>query len=186
VTHEIQSQLKEWYNHLPSVVRFPLDTSPLFDKQKSFLRIQYFGIFVVMRWESVLRLLQRGSSNPPNTRPLNEMSHFDIERDKEHVEARECIESCFLVLGVAEELLTGRGRTLANQFALWASYASLTALILTYHVDAMAYIPQTSDSRCIIRGYTMLKGWDYLPVVKQGLGRAKDLMNRVGLRIEDD
>ena len=111
VTAELRNQGQEWFAHLPATIRFPVDSSPLFDPRRSFLRGQYFVLFFVIGWPSVLCLLQlHGDGNAEG------MAHGGMSATLK-VQAQECLSSCVLYLGGIEELLTRR--TLGLQFTLW-------------------------------------------------------------------
>ncbi|KAF1973093.1 hypothetical protein BU23DRAFT_143153 [Bimuria novae-zelandiae CBS 107.79] len=110
IMRELRKQAREWYDHLPAVVRFPLDATPVFDSRKSFLRGQYVALFVVLGWPSVLKIMEHG---------IGEDAPFDqnaIEIMKE--QAAECIRGCCLYLSVADEQLMGR--TMGTHFSMWA------------------------------------------------------------------
>lgn len=100
VTRELRKQVREWYDHLPSVVRFPLDAAPVFDTRKSFLRGQYFALFVVLGWPSVLKIMEHGDGEGV---PLDPDT---LVATKE--QAAGCIRGCCLFLSVADEQLMGR------------------------------------------------------------------------------
>lgn len=100
VIGEIRKQLREWYDHLPSVVRFPLDNTPLFDSRKSFLRIQYVALHVVLGWPSVLRILE----NSEGEASIQDEESAVVAR--EH--ARNCIKSSAMLLSIADEQLIQR------------------------------------------------------------------------------
>lgn len=100
VVGELRKQVREWYHHLPSAVRFPLDSTPLFDSRKSFLRIQYMALHVVLGWPSVLRILENSEGE------ASAQENETIVVTREH--ARHCIKSSALLLSVADEQLMGR------------------------------------------------------------------------------
>ncbi|KAI4713397.1 hypothetical protein J4E89_002377 [Alternaria sp. Ai002NY15] len=100
VVGELRKQVREWYHHLPSAVRFPLDSTPLFDSRKSFLRIQYMALHVVLGWPSVLRILENSEEE------ASAQENETIVVTREH--ARHCIKSSALLLSVADEQLMGR------------------------------------------------------------------------------
>ncbi|EOA85620.1 uncharacterized protein SETTUDRAFT_40149 [Exserohilum turcica Et28A] len=100
VIGELRKQVREWYDHLPLVVRFPLDTTPLFDSRKSFLRIQYLALHVVLGWPSVLRILEN------NKAEVVSKDQEPMVTTREH--ARSCMESSALLLSIANEQLMER------------------------------------------------------------------------------
>lgn len=110
VTGELRKQVREWYNHLPSVVRFPLDSTPLFDSRKSFLRGQYIALHVVLGWPSVLRIMEHGD----NDISQNDQESFSTIRSQ----AQDCLTSSALFLSIADEQLMGR--RMGTHFTLYA------------------------------------------------------------------
>lgn len=165
ITSELRNGVQEWHNHLPPAIRFPIDDRPLFDLRKSFLRCQYVALFVLMGWPSLLRILERGDTS------AEAQERIPIV-DKE--QAAECIRSCVLLLASAEETLACLN--LGSQLVLWACYASLIELILTYKVPCLAFIPETQTAEYIYNGYEMMVAWNHLPVIKRGMERARELM----------
>ncbi|KAB5550008.1 hypothetical protein GE09DRAFT_1128657 [Coniochaeta sp. 2T2.1] len=176
VAGELRNQIKEWYSHLPLVIRFPSDTTPLFDPRKAFLRIQYLAMFVLINWPSVLQVLEAGETT---TSSLGSM----LESEMMQQSVKRCLKSCALVVGAAEETLARRG--LGSQLTLWASYTSLTSLILCYNSPALAFVPETRDDHPIRSGYEMLRTWDHLPVIRRGLERTRTMMLNAGIPVND-
>jgi hypothetical protein len=109
VTSELLKQAKEWYIHLPPVISFPLDSSPVFDARKSFLRAQYMSMYVALKWASVLRVFEAFSG-------AGDILDED-ELTTAKSEARECFKFCILYLTVAEEQLISR--KLGTHISLW-------------------------------------------------------------------
>lgn len=107
MTAELRKQAHEWYIHLPTAVRFPVDNTPLFDARKSFLRMQYIILIVALEWASVLRVLETYGT--------------DIEQSEEIAmakqEAQECFSFCVLYIEVAEEQLLGW--KLGTHISIW-------------------------------------------------------------------
>jgi hypothetical protein len=110
VTKELRKQVREWYDHLPSITRFPIDATPVFDSRKSFLRGQYIALFVVLGWPSVLKIIEHGEGEGL---PLDKET-LSVARDQ----AQGCIQGCCLFLSVADEQLMGR--KMGTHFTLWA------------------------------------------------------------------
>ncbi|OAG06909.1 uncharacterized protein CC84DRAFT_1215926 [Paraphaeosphaeria sporulosa] len=110
VTRELRKQVREWYDHLPAVVRFPLDATPVFDSRKSFLRGQYVALFVVLGWPSVLKIMEHGTGEGA---PFEQTA---VAAMKE--QAAGCIRGCCLFLSVADEQLMDR--TMGTHFSMWA------------------------------------------------------------------
>jgi hypothetical protein len=98
--------------HLPSHVRFPVTTVPIFDLRKAFLRLQYLALHAVIFWPSVLQLLESSATAGPDS------NGNILDRKKAQREARECIENITFVCEVAGELLMQRH--LGLQFVIWA------------------------------------------------------------------
>jgi hypothetical protein len=124
VTGELRKQVREWYDHLPSIVRFPLDSTPLFDSRKSFLRGQYVALHVVLGWPSVLEILKQGDSGAAHQGQDTQL----VIRDQ----AQDCLRSSALYLSIADEQLMGR--KMGTHFTLYAlvrSPQSRTALTVT-------------------------------------------------------
>jgi hypothetical protein len=172
VTSELRKQVTEWYAHLPPAIRFPLDSTPLFDLRKSYLRGQYFCLFILMGWPPVLSILEAGE---------HEVS-ADASVTAE--QAKQCISSCALLLTTAEEMLSRRN--LGSQLMVWACYAALTELILTYNAPALAFAPETRTDEHIRNGYDMLLAWNHLPVMRRGLIRTRSMMATAGIEIGGD
>ncbi|KAF2021583.1 hypothetical protein BU24DRAFT_23177 [Aaosphaeria arxii CBS 175.79] len=171
VTKELRKQVREWYDHLPSVVRFPIDSTPVFDTRKSFLRGQYFALFVVLGWPSVLKILESGQA---------EGSSLDSESlsvTKE--QAAGCIKGCCSYLSIADEQLMGR--KMGTHFTLWATYATLATLIITFNCPCLAFIEETRQEHHIRNGYEILRPWEHLPMIRRGLERARIMMAQAGL-----
>jgi hypothetical protein len=110
VTGELRKQVREWYDHLPSIVRFPLDSTPLFDSRKSFLRGQYIALHVVFGWPSVLELVKQGDGDAT----YQDQDTFLVTRDQ----AQDCLRSSALFLSIADEQLMGR--KMGTHFTLYA------------------------------------------------------------------
>lgn len=100
VTGELRKQVREWYDHLPSVVRFPLDATPLFDSRKSFLRIQYIALHVVLGWPSVLKILEIGDDEAGS----QDQEALVVTRDQ----AQNCMRSSAVLMSIVDEQLMGR------------------------------------------------------------------------------
>ncbi|KAF2265380.1 hypothetical protein CC78DRAFT_200368 [Lojkania enalia] len=176
ITKELRKQIKEWYNHLPSVVRFPKDVTPVFDSRKSFLRGQYIALFVVLGWPSVLRIMEHGEGGD------GVLSEHDWSLTRE--QAQGCIQGCCSFLSVADEQLMGR--KMGSHFTLWAAYATLATLIITFNNPALAFVEETKQAHHIRNGYEILRPWGHLPLIRRGLERARIMMNQVGLAHTDD
>lgn len=114
VTMELRKQVREWYDHLPPVVRFPLDATPVFDSRKSFLRGQYNALFVVLGWPSVLNIMEHGEGGGPT------LSQDTLAVTRE--QAQVCIKSCCMYLSTADEQLMGR--KMGTHFSLYACVLS--------------------------------------------------------------
>lgn len=110
VTRELKNQVREWYDHLPAVVRFPLDATPVFDSRKSFLRGQYFALFVVLGWPSVLKIMEHGTDEGA---PFDQTA-ISVMREQ----AAGCVRGCCLFLSVADEQLMDH--TIGTHFSMWA------------------------------------------------------------------
>ncbi|KAF2000728.1 hypothetical protein P154DRAFT_619961 [Amniculicola lignicola CBS 123094] len=171
VTKELRKQVREWYDHLPSAIRFPVDGSPVFDSRKSFLRGQYVALFVVLGWPSVLKIMEHGEGEGP---PLD---HETLAVTKD--QAAGCIKGCCLFLSVADEQLMGR--KMGTHFTLWASYAMLATLIITFNCPALAFVEETTQEHHILNAYEILRPWDHLPLIRRGLERASMSMQQLGV-----
>jgi hypothetical protein len=109
VAAELCKQVDEWYAHLPPHVRFPLNTSPVFDIRKAMLRNQYLALHAVIFWPSVLQVLESGANTQtPSTENLSVAQE----------EAKTCLENIQLVCLTTEELVMQSH--LGLQFAIWA------------------------------------------------------------------
>lgn len=126
VAAELRKQALEWYEHLPGPVRFPVNSTPLFDLRKSFLRLQYLAMQTVIFWPSVLQFLE--------TKATRGHEHLQVGEHLKSVqqEAQECIDHCVLCCQVVEELLMQRH--LGLNFTIWA-YVSPQASFSLTNVD---------------------------------------------------
>jgi len=104
VTGELRKQVHEWYENLPQVVRFPLDSTPLFESRKSFLRGQYIALHVVLGWPSVLEVMK--------------VAENDMDQNVTRGQAQDCLRSSALFLSIADEQLMGR--KMGTHFTLYA------------------------------------------------------------------
>jgi len=110
ITKELRKQIQEWYEHLPSLVRFHLDATPMFDLRKSFPKGQYLALLVVLGWPSVLKIMELGVDEGTSL-DTNEIANLKEQ-------ATGCIKSCCLYLSSSEEQLIGY--TMGTHFSLWA------------------------------------------------------------------
>jgi hypothetical protein len=96
---ELRRELDDWYDHLPAPLKFPRDTTTLFDIRKAHLRGQYFAIIIIMYWPFVLRYLQ-------STPSLLTGEPFD-QNEKLQVRERvkECLDCCCIFLKVTQIIL---------------------------------------------------------------------------------
>ncbi|KAF2184813.1 hypothetical protein K469DRAFT_688419 [Zopfia rhizophila CBS 207.26] len=172
VTKELQKQVREWYDHLPSAVRFPMDATPVFDSRKSFLRGQYIALFVVLGWPSVLKIMEHGESGDG---VLLDHETLTVTKDQ----AQGCIRGCCLFLSIADE--QSMGRKMGTHFTLWAAYAMLATLIITFNCPALAFVEETRQEHHIRNAYEILRPWDHLPMIHRGLERIRILMRQAGL-----
>ncbi|KAF1841370.1 uncharacterized protein K460DRAFT_408837 [Cucurbitaria berberidis CBS 394.84] len=171
VIGELRKQIQEWHDHLPSVVRFPLDATPLFDSRKSFLRGQYIALHVVLGWPSVLKILQDSESDVT-------MQDQDTRRvTTDH--AQSCLSSSALVLSIAEEQLMGR--KIGTHFTIYATFACFATLLIVFNHPALAFAEETRQEQHIRNGYEVLRPWAHLPFVRRALERARILMQQAGL-----
>ena len=191
VTAELRNQAQEWHRHLPAAIRFPADDTPLFDARKSFLRMQYFSICIVLEWASVLRVMEvYGTDQDVSDEIILAKS-----------EAQICYRYCALYINVAEEQLLGW--KLGTFISIWTSVKSLRAavslhdtntiaslfvylatLIITHKNPALSFIPETQDEALIRSAYEMLRLWDHIPFVRRGINRMLGMMERIGLSAE--
>ncbi|KAF1838520.1 hypothetical protein BDW02DRAFT_389372 [Decorospora gaudefroyi] len=171
VTGELRKQVREWYDHLPLVVRFPLEATPLFDSRKSFLRVQYLGLQVVLSWPSVLKVLEWSHGETPIPDPEAEVATRD--------QARHCMKTSALLLSVADEQLMGR--KMGTDFTLFPTFACLGILLVAFNHPALAYIEETRQERHIRTGYDILRPWAHLPLVRRAMERARILMQQNNL-----
>jgi hypothetical protein len=111
IINELRNQAREWYQHLPKTISFPLDATPVLDPRKSFLRGQYFALFVVMNWPAVLQVMEYGAM-PDESVVDPETLASTRER------AQDCIRSAMLYISVADEQLMGR--KLGTHLSIWA------------------------------------------------------------------
>ncbi|KAF2741543.1 hypothetical protein EJ04DRAFT_571614 [Polyplosphaeria fusca] len=173
VTRELRKQVKEWYDHLPQAVRFPIDATPVFDSRKSFLRGQYIALFVVLGWPSVLKIMEIGDAGDGGL--------GDQELALTREQAQGCIQGCCLFLKVADEQLIGR--KMGTHFTLWAAYATLATLLITFNCPALAFVEESKQGHHIKDAYEMLKSWDMSEYgfLRRGLERIWILMRQANL-----
>ncbi|KAH7381563.1 hypothetical protein BKA66DRAFT_119358 [Pyrenochaeta sp. MPI-SDFR-AT-0127] len=171
VTGELRKQVREWYDHLPSVVRFPLDSTPLFDSRKSFLRGQYIALHVVLGWPSVLKILEDSEGDGI----IQDQETLMVTRDH----ARNCMRSSALVMSIADEQLMGR--KMGTHFTLYTTFACFATLLVAFRHPALAFAEETQQEQHIRNGYEVLRPWAHLPLIRRALERARILMQQAGL-----
>ncbi|CAN9325657.1 unnamed protein product [Alternaria alternata] len=171
VIGELRKQVREWYDHLPSVVQFPIDSTPLFDSRKSFLRVQYIALHVVLGWPSVLKILEVSEEEAG----AQDDETIVITRDH----ARHCIKSSALLLSIADEQLMGR--KMGTHFTLYPTFACFATLLIAFDHPALAFIEETKQEQHIRNGYDVLQPWAHLPLIRRGLERARILMQQNNL-----
>lgn len=171
VIGELRKQVREWYDHLPSVVQFPIDSTPLFDSRKSFLRVQYIALHVVLGWPSVLKILEVSEEE------AGAQDHETIVVTRDH--ARHCIKSSALLLSIADEQLMGR--KMGTHFTLYPTFACFATLLIAFDHPALAFIEETKQEQHIRNGYDVLRPWAHLPLIRRGLERARILMQQNNL-----
>lgn len=96
---ELRNQLRDWYNHLPSTLRFPLGTGPLFDLRKTHLSCVFLSLRVMILWPFLVRYIEMGSA-----KDIDE-SCTQQEREQLTREARECLECCRSYIHASRSLL---------------------------------------------------------------------------------
>ncbi|KXJ90615.1 hypothetical protein Micbo1qcDRAFT_226601 [Microdochium bolleyi] len=173
VTAELRRQTQEWYDRLPPAVRFPLDDAPLFDPRKNFLRGQYFCMFVVLEWASVLRVMEahsRGEGAGPARR-------IDEKLAMARTEAQDCIRNTVIYLRCAEEQLARWKMPVYN--VIWTSFAFVAKLIICYRSPALAFVPETAEADHITNALSMLQPWKHIPFVRRGLERMSAMFEQV-------
>jgi len=174
---ELRKQAEEWYDHLPPPVRFPISAAPLFDIRKSFLRLQYEALHAVILWPSVHQLLESNSTRGHE--------HLQVGDHLASVqkECQEFIKHCVVTAQLAEELLVRRH--LGLQYTIWAAYAMLSMLLITYRLPGLGFIPETRDDAYIKKAYAALRNWEHLPVLRRGLDRSRKQMKRVNIQLDE-
>ncbi|TPX18969.1 uncharacterized protein E0L32_011362 [Thyridium curvatum] len=160
LTAELRKQAHEWYIHLPTAVRFPVDNTPLFDARKSFLRMQYIILIVALEWASVLRVLETYGT--------------DIEQSEEIAmakqEAQECFSFCVLYIEVAEEQLLGW--KLGTHISIWTIFVFIATLIITHKSPALSFIPETHEETHMHSALDLLRNWAHIPPKMPSVKRA--------------
>ncbi|KAF2096620.1 hypothetical protein NA57DRAFT_58523 [Rhizodiscina lignyota] len=177
VAAELKKQALEWYEHLPVPVRFPVNASPLFDLRKSFLRFQYLAMHTVIYWPSVLQFLE--------TKATRAHEHLQVGEHLRSVqqEAQDCIDNCVLCCEAVEELLMQRH--LGFNFAIWASYATMCMLLITYRAPGLGFIPATRNETHIRKAFNSLRPWSHLSVVGRGLERVAAQMQKAHIDVDN-
>jgi hypothetical protein len=99
VTQELRSQLQDWYFHLPPTLKFPLDSSPIFDPRKANLRSQFYASMAVISWPFILEMVDMSRDRATETSPNQE--HILTKQDR----AAEYLENCCIYIRVSEGTL---------------------------------------------------------------------------------
>ncbi|KAH7029313.1 uncharacterized protein B0I36DRAFT_130832 [Microdochium trichocladiopsis] len=192
VTAELRRQTQAWYDRLPPALRFSLVIAPapppLFDPRKNFLRGQYFCMFVVLEWASVLRVMeahsrgQGGGGGGLSVVGGDEEGTSPARRSSDKLavaraEARDCIVHTVAYLRCAEEQLA-RWK-MPVYIVTWASFALLAKLLICYRSPALAYIPETTQPEHIADALAMLRPWKHVSFVARGLDRMTAMFEQV-------
>lgn len=117
VAMELFKQAKEWYEHLPGLVQFPMSSEPVFDIRKAFLRYQFSALHVVIFWPSVLQLLEKEALQAQSPAVPDTPAAYELHESL-RTETASCLTHCALCCDLAEEILMNRHVGL--QFILWA------------------------------------------------------------------
>ncbi|KAF2840252.1 hypothetical protein M501DRAFT_991269 [Patellaria atrata CBS 101060] len=178
VTAELRKQASEWYDHLPPAIKFPINSSPLFDFRKAFLRIQYVALHTVILWPSLLKFLENLAPRNSDHAPMSESQLRSAEK-----EARDCLDYVVLVCDQAEEVLMRRH--LGLQMCLYVIYANLCMLLVTYKVHGLGFIPHTRSDTHIRKVFNVMRGWEHLSIVRRALERTRAQMQRAQIPTDD-
>jgi hypothetical protein len=117
VAKELYKQAREWYEHLPGLVQFPMSSTPVFDLRKAFLRYQFGALHAVIFWPSVLQLLEKEALQSQS--PTGPETPATYERQEAlKTETSSCLTHCALCCDLADEILMNRHVGL--QFTMWA------------------------------------------------------------------
>ena len=71
VALELRTQIEEWYRHLPESLQFTLETRPLHDTRKSYLRCAYYGLLALVTWPFVMPLSEPSMSTSQTNPKVN-------------------------------------------------------------------------------------------------------------------
>ncbi|KAF9891098.1 hypothetical protein FE257_005034 [Aspergillus nanangensis] len=172
VVMELRNQIDNWYRHLPSSLRFPLDRSLLFDKRRAYLRCQYHALIVVVFWPFVPR-----SKEPP----YNGRYYIDEESQRIIQGSKECLTACRDFLKGTDEILTQK--TLGSHVIV-RSYFTMTMVLLLTFTGADSSDPSVMEDRSLLE-YAMdnLSHWKVVPFLRRPLAELERIAQLKGLSI---
>jgi hypothetical protein len=166
VVHEIILQLQQWYDYLPTQIKFPLNTAPLIDPHKVFLRAQYYAWIGGLYWSFVVRFL----TSPP---------HDERERTKLLEMSFKCFDHCVMHVYAVESLFQERHLLLSANIGGLNCVANI--LICTYKLPALASIQHPKQKETIRKARNLLAHWATNPGVANHVSRLESLMMAKGL-----
>ena len=168
VVNEIILQLQQWYDYLPTQIKFPMTIGPLMDSHKVFLRAQYYAVVAVLHWSSIVRLL----TSPPR----DEQEHITLLKS-----GRQALESCILHVHAVESLLQERHLMLFANISGLNCVASLLAS--TYNVPALQGIQPANQDEAIRKARNMLASWASSNVISSYVSGIDKLMLSKGINL---
>jgi len=173
---ELRKQLDDWYNHLPAPVKFPRDTSSLFDLRRSHLRGQYFAIIIIMNWPFVLHYLQSALTSTTD-------EPFDLS-DKLQVceRVKEYFEFCCIFIKSTEEILMQK--TFCAHLNLRGTYA-FTMILIFSHTPIFKSLELPDYTDIVIRSIKTLTAWHEVPFMKEPLNRIRRFAQETGMIVEE-
>lgn len=94
VVMELRNQIDDWYQHLPSSLRFESDHSLSYDKRRAYLKCQYHALIAVVFWPFVAR--SRDASCDAQWLVDERVSRG----------AKDCLEACRDFLRISDDVVT--------------------------------------------------------------------------------
>ncbi|KAF2499347.1 hypothetical protein BU16DRAFT_557676 [Lophium mytilinum] len=176
VALELRSQLQSWYNHLPPSLKFPIDTSTVFDPHKAHLRTQYFGLIATISWPFLLRMLE--TSHHSATSPGFSRGHA-VDPDVE-AQAKECLMICILHLRTVEGTLLHK--TIVSHTTLRSTCAVTMILLLVYPSPICGTVLDEIPA-AISMVYEALTAWADIPFMVTPLGNFRNLAKAKGIEL---
>lgn len=81
VALELRTQIDEWYNHLPTSLKFSLAGGTVHNPRMAYLRLAYLTVVIIITWPFIISLAKPAFTTPeptsrnPSQRPMGPTSH---------------------------------------------------------------------------------------------------------------